>query len=183
MELNELREEKISSRDIFRGRVLHVVEDEVMLPNGKQSIREIVHHRGAVCIVPITDAGEVVCVKQFRYAHGETVLEIPAGKLEESDTDPLDAAIRELSEETGATAEHIEYLGRLYTSPAILDEIIYMYMATGLKFGESHTDEDEFLELVRIPLDELKGMIMRGEVPDSKTQAAVLRAYIAHKEI
>ncbi len=178
-----ITEKKISSKEIYKGKVLHVVEDKIMLPNGKESVREIVHHKGAVCVIPVTDDGDVICVKQFRYAHGEVVLEVPAGKLEETDKDPLEAAMRELSEETGATAKHIDYLGKLYTSPAILDEVIYMYMATGLTFGETHPDEDEFLEVVKIPLTRLRDMVMKSEIPDAKTQACVLRAYLKIKGI
>ncbi|MBR4296161.1 MAG: NUDIX hydrolase, partial [Clostridia bacterium] len=96
-------EKKISSEEIFDGKVIRVCVDKVTLPNGKEGTREIVHHRGAVCVLPLTDDGDVICVRQFRYAHGEMVLEIPAGKLEEGDEDPREAALRELSEETGAT--------------------------------------------------------------------------------
>lgn len=172
-------EKKISSEEIFDGKVIRVCVDKVTLPNGKEGTREIVHHRGAVCVLPLTDDGDVICVRQFRYAHGEMVLEIPAGKLEEGDEDPREAALRELSEETGATCRSLKYLGKLYTSPAIFDEVIYMYLATGLSFGASHTDEDEFLEVKRIPLRTLVEMVMRGEIPDSKTQACILRAYLS----
>ena len=174
----DFEEKQISSREIFKGRVLHVCEDKVELPNGKEGVREIVHHRGAVCVVPLTENEEVICVRQFRYAHHEMVLEIPAGKLEKTDTDPREAALRELSEETGATCKEMKYLGKLYTSPAILDEVIHMYLATGLKFGETHFDDDEFLTIEKIPLRTLVDMVMRGEIPDSKTQACILRTFL-----
>lgn len=179
----DFEEKMISSREIFDGRVIRVCEDIVRLPNGGEGVREIVHHRGAVCILPLDGDGNVICVRQFRYAHGESMLEIPAGKLEKEDSDPREAALRELSEETGASCQKLEYLGKLYTSPAIFDEVIHMYMATGLTFGETHPDEDEFLRIEKIPLSELKDMVMRGEIPDSKTQACVLRAYIMQKEL
>lgn len=171
-------EKQISSKEIFNGRVLHVCEDKVELPDGKESVREIVHHKGAVCVVPLTENEEVICVRQFRYAHHEMVLEVPAGKLEATDKDPLEAAIRELSEETGATCKDIKYLGKLYTSPAILDEVIHMYLATGLEFGETNPDDDEFLIIEKIPLRKLVDMVMNGEIPDSKTQACVLRTWL-----
>lgn len=174
----DLTEKKISSEEIFNGKVIRVCVDKIRLPDGKEGIRELVHHRGAVCVVPITDEGEVICVRQFRYAHGEALLEIPAGKLEEWDTDPREAALRELEEETGASCRELEYLGKLYTSPAIFDEVIHMYLAKGLTFGDTHPDEDEFLTVEKIPIKDLVDMIMRGEVPDSKTQAAVLRAFL-----
>jgi ADP-ribose pyrophosphatase len=104
------------------------------------------------------------------------VLEIPAGKLDAPDEDPTEAALRELREETGASCEKLTYLGPLYTTPALIDEVIHMYMAEGLTFGETDLDEDEFIEVERIPLDELVDRICHGEVPDSKTQACVLRA-------
>ena len=109
----------------------------------------------------------------------QMVLEIPAGKLDSPDEDPTEAALRELREETGATCEKLTYLGPLYTTPALIDEVIHMYMAEGLSFGETDFDEDEFIEVERIPLSELVDRICRGEVPDSKTQAAVLRAAFA----
>ncbi|MBE6538852.1 MAG: NUDIX hydrolase [Ruminococcaceae bacterium] len=174
----DLTEKKVASAEIFEGKVIRVTVDKVNLPNGAESIREIVHHKGAVCVIPVTDDGDVVCVKQFRYAHGEVLLEIPAGKLEINDTDPEEAARRELEEETGAKCKELKYLGKLYTSPAIFTEVIHMYLATGLTFGETHPDEDEFLETERIPLETLKDMVMRGEIPDSKTQVCVLRAFL-----
>jgi ADP-ribose pyrophosphatase len=110
------------------------------------------------------------------------VLEIPAGKLDAPDENPASAALRELREETGADCTTLTYLGPLYTTPALIDEVIHMYMATGLTFGETDFDEDEFIEIVRIPLDQLVDDICKGLVPDAKTQAAVLRAAYAVKE-
>lgn len=173
-----LEEKKLSSREIFEGKVMRVTVDTVALPNGKEATRELVHHRGAVCVLPLTDDGEVICVRQYRYAHGEVLLEIPAGKLEEGENDHRAAALRELSEETGAECKELRYLGKLYPSPAIFTEVIHMYLATGLTFGDTHPDDDEFLEVERIPLDTLKDMVMRGEISDSKTQVCVLRAYL-----
>lgn len=178
----KLEEKKISSKEIFEGKVMRVTVDTVELPNGAEATREIVHHRGAVCVLPLTDEGDVICVRQFRYAHGEVLLEIPAGKLEEGEHDHRAAAIRELSEETGAQCEELIYLGKLYPSPAIFTEVIHMYLARGLTFGETHPDDDEFLEVERIPLEKLKDMVMRGEIYDAKTQVCVLRAYTEMKK-
>lgn len=178
----KLGEKQISSRQIFDGRVIKVFEDRVSLPNGKESFREVVRHRGAVCVLPLTKDNEVICVRQYRYPHAQVLLEIPAGKLEEGESDILAAAIRELKEETGAESKNIKYLGKLFPSPAIFDEVIHMYLATELSFGDTNPDEDEFLEIERIPLGELVDMVMRGEIYDAKTQACVLRAQLILKE-
>lgn len=170
-------EKTISSRLIFDGKVIHLHLDDIELPNGNKSIREYCTHNGAVCVIPITSDGNVICVRQYRYAIGKSILEIPAGKLDSIDEDPNDAVRRELREETGAVSGKISYLGLYYGSPALLNEKIYMYLAEDLSFGESEPDEDEFLEVIKIPLDELYEMVLRGEIEDGKTQSAVLRAY------
>jgi len=171
----ELYEKKLSSRQVFDGVVVKLFVDEVELPDGKRSVREIVRHPGAVCVVPVTDDGKVIMVRQFRYAFGEVLLEIPAGKLEKGE-DPLKAALRELEEETGTVAQRIEHMGELYTTVAIFDEKIQMYLATDLSYKNAHPDDGEFLEVEKIPLDTLVDMVMRGEIKDSKTQIALLKA-------
>ena len=176
--IEEMEEKQLSSTAIFDGKVLHVRVDGITLPNGVEATREYCHHNGAVCVIPVTDKGELICVRQFRYPFHEALLEIPAGKLDTPDEDPTSAALRELREETGAKCEKLTYLGLYYPSPAILDEKIYMYMAEGLSFGETEFDDDEFLEIVKIPLDELKDAVLCGKIRDGKTQAAVLRAYM-----
>ena len=129
-------EKQLHSELIFDGRVLHLYKDDILLPDGKTGFREYCKHIGAVCVVPITDDGKVICVKQYRYAHRKMVLEIPAGKLDAPDEDPALAATRELREETGATCAKLTYLGPLYTTPALIDEVIHMYMAEGLDTGD-----------------------------------------------
>lgn len=174
---NTLFEEKtISSKLIFDGKVIHLHVDDILLPNGNTSIREYCTHNGAVCVIPITSEGEVICVRQYRYAIGKSILEIPAGKLDSVDENPDDAVRRELREETGAISGKLTYLGLYYGSPALLSEKIYMYLAEDLSFGDCDPDDDEFLEIIKIPLDELVDMVLKGEIEDGKTQSAVLRA-------
>lgn len=172
----EMREIRTEREEIWQGRFFHVTKDTVRLPSGRQSTREVAWKRGAVCIVPVTDAGEIVCVEQFRYPYGEVILEIPAGKLEAGEDDTLAAAQRELLEETGYTAAEWVDFGMYYGSPAMLKEEITIYLARGLHAGKTHFDEDEYLRIRHIPIEELTARILNGEVPDGKTQAAVLRA-------
>ena len=177
-DISKFEEKQKSSQLIFDGKVLHLYRDEIFLPNGREAFREFCRHIGAVCVVPVTDEGEVICVRQYRYAIGQSIIEIPAGKLDSREEDPREAALRELREETGAICKSLTYMGKYYSSPAILDECIHMYLAEGLTFGETDPDEDEFLELLKIPVDDLTHMIMRGEIVDGKTQAAVMRAAV-----
>ena len=174
----KLEEKTLSSANIFDGKVLHARIDTITLPNGAEATREYCHHNGAVCVIPITDKNEIICVRQYRYPFHDTLIEIPAGKLDTPDEDPTSAAIRELREETGAICKNLTYMGLYYPSPAILDEKIYMYMAEGLTFGATEFDDDEFLEIVRIPIEDLKDAVMNGTIKDGKTQAAVLRAWM-----
>ena len=172
----EMREIQITREEIYDGIVLHVTKDTVRLPGGGTSVREVAWHRGAVCVVPLTEAGEIVFVEQFRYAMDRVLLEIPAGKLEAGETDRPAAARRELSEETGYTADTLIDLGKYFGCPALISEDINMYLATGLHPGECHPDEDEFLRIRRISIHDATEMILRGEIPDGKTQLGILRA-------
>lgn len=181
-ESTELTEKQVSREEIYDGHVLHVVKDTVMLPDGKTAPREICLHVGAVCIIPILDDGRVIMERQFRYAHGRVFFEIPAGKLDYVGEDPLSAACRELREETGAVAGKMTYLGAVDTSPALINEKIHMYLAEELTFGERELDDDEFLNVELTPLSELYRMVMSGEICDSKTQIAVLKAAALKKE-
>lgn len=173
----DLYEKQISSKYIFKGRIISVRVDEAKLPNNAIASREVVEHNGGVCVVPLTDDNQVLMVEQFRYPYSEVVLEIPAGKRD-GDEEPLKCGIRELKEETGAVAENIEFLGELYPSPGYCDEIIYMYLATGLSFGETDPDEDEFLNIKKIPLKTAVDMVLKGEIKDAKTQTAILKVAI-----
>lgn len=171
-----LIEDKQSSEYIFNGSLLQVYKDTVVLPNGKIALREYIKHQGAVAVVPVTLKNEIIVVKQYRYPIGRTTIEIPAGKLDKGE-EPLIAAKRELSEETGVFGADIESIGNLYPSVAYTDELIYMYMARNLQYGNKHTDEDEFLDVDKIYIEDFIDMILKGEIEDSKTQAAVLKVY------
>ena len=172
----DLTERQIKREEIYNGAVLHVVKDAVLLPNGSESTREFCLHKGAVAVLPLTDDGRVAMVRQYRYAHGRVFLEVPAGKLDYVGEVPLEAAKRELREETGAIAESFTDLGIVDTTPALIDEKIYMYLAEGLSFGQTDFDEDEFLEPEMIPLTKLVDMVMSGEIRDGKTQIMILKA-------
>ena len=171
------KETTASSELIFDGKVLHLYRDEINLPDGGKSFREYCKHNGAVCVVPLTREGEVICIRQYRYALDRVTLEIPAGKFDYIGEDHREAALRELREETGYTTETLTDIGPLATSPALLTEIIYCYLAEDLIPGDCDPDPDEFLEMVKIPLEELVNMILTGEVQDAKTQAAVLKVW------
>lgn len=172
----ELYEKKLTSKQIFDGKVVKLYVDTVELPDGSEAIREIVRHPGAVCVIPVTKDMDVVTVKQYRYAFEQIMLEIPAGKLEPGE-DPFEAVKRELEEESGVVAGKIEYLGEIFTTVAIFDEKIHLYLATELEFKDAHPDDDEFLEVENIPLEKLYEMVMNGEIKDAKTQIAILKAY------
>ena len=172
----ELRETQLSSKGIFDGRILHVFEDTVRLPNGAAASREYLRHIGAVCVIPVLEDGSVLVERQYRYPVAQVLTEIPAGKLDAKDEDHLLAAQRELREETGATAERWTSLGLFYPACAYSDEAIEMYLAQGLHFGERHLDADEFLNVARVPLTELVEEVMAGRIPDAKTQIAILKA-------
>lgn len=177
-----LKETKISSEEIYNGRLLHVFRDTVRLPNGAESTREFIKHNGAAAIVPLYPDETVLMVRQFRYPFDKVVLEIPAGKIDPCE-EPLEAAVRELREETGLVDADMRPIGEIYPSVAYTTESIYMYIATGMKdSGVTDFDDNEFLETERIHIDELYRMVMNGEIKDSKTQAAILKTYCLIKE-
>lgn len=179
----ELIEKKISRREIFDGRVLHVVCDDVELPDGTLSVREFCIHVGAVCIIPLLPDGRVIMERQFRYPHNRVFYEIPAGKLNSPDEDPLSAALRELREETGARAGKMTFIGALDTSPALISERIYMYLAEELEFSDRQLDDDEFLTVEYEHISVLYDMVMRGQIADAKTQVAILKVAALHPEL
>lgn len=170
-----LQEKTVETEPIFDGRIIKVRKDKTELENGAIVTRELVIHPGGVCVVPVNEKGEVYLVKQFRYPFQEVLTEIPAGKLEVGE-DHRSAGLRELKEEVGAECENFEYLGVMYPSVAYLTEKIHMYLATGLSFGEQHLDEDEFLDVEKMPLSKAVEMVINGEIKDGKTQSALLLA-------
>ena len=171
----DMTEKMLESREVYRGRILRVREDKVLLPNGKTGTREVVEHPGGVGILALEADGTVLLVRQYRYAFGRTLLEIPAGKREPGE-EPFVTARRELREETGAIAESWTPLGSLIASPGCYDEVLYLYLAQDLHYGATDPDEDEFLAVERMPLEELSRLCLEGEVADAKTVCAVLKA-------
>lgn len=181
-DFKNLAEIQKKSEEIFNGQILHLFKDTIELPNGKEATREVIRHVGAVAVVPVTDDGKVIVEEQFRYPLGRVITEIPAGKLDSLTEDRLDAAKRELEEETGYTADKWVDLGVYYPSAAYCDEKITLYLAMGLHAGERKLDEDEFLNVREVPLEELVENIMQGKIQDGKTQTALLKAYQILKE-
>ena len=173
-------EKTISEKEIYKGRVVHLTCDDVELENGYKTLREVIHHPGGVCIVALDEDENVYFVKQFRYPFKTALMEVPAGKLEYGE-DHLECGKRELKEEIGATAEKMTYLGCIYPTVAYDTEIIHMYMAEGLDFGEQHLDEGEFLDVTKMPLEEAYKMVMENKLPDAKTTAAILKTYLIKK--
>lgn len=165
----------LSRRTIFEGKVVRLYLDRVRLPNGREAEREVVLHWGAVGMVPVDADGKVFLVRQYRHAPGEDLLEIPAGKLSEGE-EPLECAERELLEEIGCRAGRWVKLASFYTSPGFSDEMLHLYLAMDLREGEAYPEEEEFLEVVRMNLDEALTLVARGEIKDSKTVAGLALA-------
>ena len=170
----KLFEKTLTSETKFEGRIIKVLRDTVELENGKTSAREVVCHNGGVCVAALTEQNEVLLVRQFRYPYKEVLLELPAGKLEKGE-DPFEAVKREQMEETGTTGENYISLGKLYPAPGYCGEIIRIWACRVAQKGEMHLDEDEFLEVERIPLDKAVEMVLNNEIPDSKTQVGILK--------
>ncbi len=170
-----LDEKTVKSETVYEGRVISLIKDTVTLPNGDTATREVVTHRGGVGVIAEDENGNILFVKQFRYPYKEVVLEIPAGKRDSLDEDPLECGKRELKEETGATAKNFYSLGSLYPTPGYCGEIIWIFAAKGLEFGNQHLDSDEFLNVEKIPLEKAVEMVLEDKIKDSKTQIAILK--------
>ena len=160
---------------IYEGPIFTITHDKAELENNKTAVRDVLHHHGGVCVIPITDNNEIFLVKQFRYPFHTVTREVPAGKLEKGE-DHGECGKRELLEETGYACSEYIYLGEMFPTPAYNTEITYMYLAKGLTFSSQNLDPDEFLDVERIPLSEAVKQVMDGTIRDGKTQIAVLKA-------
>ena len=172
----DLTERTLRREDKFNGRILTVHVDTVTLPNGETALREVADHPGGVAVLALDGENNVLTVTQYRYPFGKPLLEIPAGKLDHPGEDPYAAGLRELEEETGAVPGIYEPLGRILPSPGCYGETLHLYLARDLRMSEQHLDEDEFLNVERIPFDEMVRRCLDGEIEDAKTVAAVLKA-------
>ncbi|MEI6577852.1 MAG: NUDIX hydrolase [Eubacteriales bacterium] len=178
----ELFEKTLDRQYIYKGKIINIRVDKAELPNGNTCIREVVEHSGGVTVAALTKDRELILVRQFRYPYLEVVLELPAGKLELGE-DPLSCGKRELLEEAGAVAGKYIDLGKFYPTPGYCGETIHLFGAMDLDFKEQNLDEDEFLEVEKIPLERVVQMIKSNEIPDGKTQAAVLKLYLLLKDV
>ena len=164
---------RAGTKRVYAGRVLDLDVDEVEEPGGVRAVREVVRHRGSVAALPVHDDGRVVLIRQYRYAVGQDVWEIPAGRLDPGET-PAEGARRELEEEVGLRASRLEPMSVFYTTPGFCDEVIHLFRATGLEAVPARPEEDERIEPVLLSLDEARAMVARGEVREGKTLVALL---------
>ena len=178
MDMTEMR---LARQTVYEGKILHVHRDTVLLPNGAEAIREVAEHPGGVAIVAIDESDCVLTVKQYRYVFSQVLEEIPAGKLERGE-EPDTAALRELQEETGAMPERFTKLGSIIVSPGCYGEVLHLYLAEGLHFGETNPDEDEFLTLQRTPFDDMVARVLRGEIEDAKTVCGILKVHTLRQQ-
>lgn len=169
-------EKTLTSECVYDGKIMTVLKDSVEIADGKNSFREVVKHSGGVVILALKDDNTVLIVKQFRYPLKQTILELPAGKLEKGEEPDL-AAKRELEEETGYRAKDWKSLGYIYTSPGYSDEKLYLYLARNLEYAGAHPDEGEIIKAYEYPLSEVIRMVKNGEISDAKTICAVMRAF------
>lgn len=172
----KFEEKTINRKEIFKGHIFDVVVDDVQLPNGKISKRELVFHKGAVCVLALTSDGKMILVKQYRKAIERTIYEIPAGKLELGEEDTLeDAALRELEEETGYSSDKLTLLADFYSAIGFCNERIRLYLADNLIKVENPRpmDEDEVIELYEVTLEEALSLVASGDICDAKTIMAV----------
>lgn len=168
----ELKEKKISSEEIYKGKIIDVYKDKVLCPNGKTSYREYIKHCRASCVLAKLPNGKFLLEKQYRYPYDEVIFEFPAGKCDKGE-DPKLTAIRELEEETGYLANKITYIGQIYPTCAYTDEIIYLYYAEDLVKTHQHLDENEAVEVLEVTLDEIKELLNNGSLKDAKSVAAI----------
>lgn len=177
----KLTEKTVNQSYVYRGKIVNMRVDDAELENGRITKREVVEHPGGVSIAALNERDEMLFVRQFRYPYGEVVLEAPAGKLEKGE-DAFEAGKRELKEETGATGEDYQFLGNLYPTPGYCNEIIRLYCCRVKEYGEAQPDDDEFLEVERIPIGKAVEMVMANEINDAKTQVMILKVAMLLKE-
>lgn len=175
VDIMHLQEKKLSSETVYEGPIFTITHDTVELENGASSIRDVLHHNGGVCVIPITDDNEIYLVKQFRYPFATVTREVPAGKLEKGE-DHAECGRRELLEETGCTCSELVYLGEMLPTPAYDSEITHLYLARGLSYEKQQLDPGEFLDVEKIPLTEAIQLVMDGKIRDGKTQIVILKA-------
>lgn len=171
----DLEEKFVSSKTVYEGEFSRVRIDEVKLPNEKIATREIIERPNAVCVVALTKEGEILLVRQYRCPFKQVLLEVPAGKIDKGEN-PDAAVARELLEETGAVGQNYQSLGGLYMTPGFCDEIIYLYLCEVREFKAAQPDEDEFLQVEKVPLKQAVAMVLSGEIVDAKTCTAILKA-------
>ena len=164
----DISEKILKEEERYTGNFLKVANIDVELPDGNLASRDVIRHPGASAILPLTDEGEIILVKQFRTALNKVIIEVPAGKLEKGE-EPIVCAKRELEEETGYKAKEFKYLGKICTVPGFCDEIIHLYLATGIYEGVKGGDEDEFTEIIKVSIEEMKEMVKKGEIIDTKS--------------
>ncbi|MCX7774332.1 MAG: NUDIX hydrolase [Clostridia bacterium] len=169
-------EKTLKTETVYHGSIIDVQRLTVELPNGREATRDIVRNIGASVVVPINDKGQLILVEQFRKPNEKVFIELPAGKLDYKDEDPLECAVRELKEETGYTAENIKKILSIHPAPAFADEVLHIYLATGLTQGECDPDEDEFITAKPYDFNEVLTMIEEGTITDAKTVAGILMA-------
>jgi len=165
----------VSSKRVFAGKLIKVDREEVILPGGKRAVLETIRHPGAAAVLPFLPGDRIVLIRQFRHAAGGFIYEVPAGKLDPGEP-PETCALREVEEETGWRAERLVPLGSILTTPGFTDEVIWLYEAHGLTGGRRHLDPDEVIEVLEVPFEEAVAMVVRGEIRDAKSVAAILLA-------
>lgn len=174
--MDKLKETKISGQEIFRGKIINLRVDTVRLPNGKEATREVVEHPGAVAIAALNEKNEIILIHQYRAPVDEVIIEIPAGKLERGE-DPFLCAQRELEEETGWLAGKWEHIFTFYTTPGFSDEVMYLYLAKDLQVSQQSLDEDEFVEIITVPVEAALEMAKTGQIKDAKTIMGIEASY------